>query len=263
MPDSRASYLKAMGIVQWRLRERDNSGAGGAAASSPGEAAPSPDEPAGKASERVSPPRQAPRTDGRPAAAAAPSDDDIARLDWEGLQRAVPACTRCELHRTRTQTVFGVGDREAEWMFVGEAPGSEEDRRGEPFVGRAGKLLDAMLAAVGRSRDEVFIANVLKCRPPNNRDPHGEEVRQCGAYLLRQIELVKPKLLIALGRFAAQSLLDTTRPIGRLRGEVFEHAASRTPLIVTYHPAYLLRNPLDKRKAWQDLCLIKRTSESK
>jgi DNA polymerase len=183
-------------------------------------------------------------------------------MDWETLQRTVAACTRCDLHRTRTQTVFGVGNPDADWMLVGEAPGAEEDRRGEPFVGRAGKLLDAMLASVGRQRDQVYIANVLKCRPPNNRDPHGEEVQQCGAYLLRQIELVRPRLLIAMGRFAAQALLNTNRPIGRLRGEVFEHAASGTPLVVTYHPAYLLRNPLSKREAWQDLCLIRRTGEA-
>lgn len=182
-------------------------------------------------------------------------------LEWETLRQTVAVCTRCELHKTRIQTVFGVGNRQAEWMFVGEAPGGEEDRKGEPFVGRAGKLLDAMLAAVGKTREEVFIANVLKCRPPNNRDPLGEEVKQCEGYLHAQIRMVKPKLLIALGRFAAQSLLKSTRPISKLRGEVFEHAETRIPLIVTYHPAYLLRNPIDKRKAWRDLCLIKRVSE--
>lgn len=230
MRDPQARYLKAMGIVRWRLRNET--------------------------------PTDAPTRAQAPAAADELTDDRISRLDWETLQQVVSVCTRCELSRTRRQTVFGVGNREAEWMFVGEAPGSEEDRKGEPFVGRAGKLLDAMLAAVGRKREDVFIANVLKCRPPNNRDPHGEEVQQCGAYLLRQIELVQPRLLIALGRFAAQSLLNTTRPIGKLRGEVFQHAATQTPLVVTYHPAYLLRNPLDKRKAWQDLCLIKHTSEA-
>lgn len=232
-----------MGIVQWRLRGTGSDDS--AALVSSREEAPvssPPPQPAG--------PRDA------------STDEDIARLDWDGLQETVAACTRCELHRTRTQTVFGVGSREAEWMLVGEAPGAEEDRRGEPFVGRAGKLLDAMLATVGLERQQVYIANVLKCRPPNNRDPHGEEVQQCGAYLLRQIDLVRPRLLIAMGRFAAQSLLNTTRPIGKLRGEVFEHAASGIPLVVTYHPAYLLRNPLDKRKAWQDLCLIRRVSEA-
>lgn len=252
MPESRATYLKAMGIVQWRLRGTPLS------TEDPGTARPDePPEPevsAGPAPAQVEQPAG--------SGAARPGDEEIGRLDWERLQRTVSVCTRCELHRTRTQTVFGVGNREADWMFVGEAPGAEEDRRGEPFVGRAGRLLDAMLESVGRKREEVFIANVLKCRPPNNRDPHGEEVKQCGAYLLRQIDLVKPRLLIAMGRFAAQSLLNTTRPIGKLRGEVFRHAASGTPLVVTYHPAYLLRNPLDKRKAWQDLCLIRRISES-
>lgn len=235
-----------MGIVQWRLR-----------AGSSGED--DADEPARDSAPASEPePEPAPQ----PLSSETLTDEQISCLDWDALQQAVAVCTRCELHRTRTQTVFGVGDREADWMFVGEAPGAEEDRQGEPFVGRAGKLLDAMLAAVGRKREEVYIANVLKSRPPNNRDPHGEEVQQCGAYLLRQIDLVRPRLLIAMGRFAAQSLLNTTRPISKLRGEVFEHAASGTPLVVTYHPAYLLRNPLDKRKAWQDLCLIRRISES-
>lgn len=250
--DRHASYLRAMGIVQWRLR----AGADGAAdAVEPGL-----DEQPGRPP-AVEPAEPAPAA-GPTGRAGPASDDDIGRMPWDALQGTVSSCTRCELHRTRTQTVFGVGNREAAWMFVGEAPGSEEDRRGEPFVGRAGKLLDAMLAAVGRTRDQVYIANVLKCRPPNNRDPHGEEVQQCGAYLLRQIDLVRPRLLIAMGRFAAQSLLNTTRPIGKLRGQVFEHAASGIPLVVTYHPAYLLRNPLDKRKAWGDLCLIQRASES-
>lgn len=254
MPDLRASYLEAMGIVQWRLRDDESTIE--AADTLPFETqTPQPAE----QTVAPEPDSSVPAAQGRPGAIA---DQETGELDWQDLQRAVAGCTRCELHHTRTQTVFGVGNREAEWMFVGEAPGAEEDRRGEPFVGRAGKLLDAMLAAVGRKRGEVFIANVLKCRPPNNRDPHGEEVTQCGAYLLRQIDLVRPKLLIALGRFAAQSLLNTTRPIGKLRGEVFRHAASGTPLVVTYHPAYLLRNPLDKRKAWRDLCLIERVSGS-
>lgn len=276
MRDSRASYLKAMGIVQWRLREQVDATGGPATRELAAKHAtehphdevsgrsPEPARPAlhESAARRAAEPGVGAVHDAGDGSTDGPTDDVIGRLDWETLERTVAACTRCELHRTRTQTVFGVGNRQAQWMFVGEAPGFEEDRRGEPFVGRAGKLLDAMLAAVGMAREEVFIANVLKCRPPNNRDPQGGEVRQCGAYLLRQIELVKPKLLIALGRFAAQALLSTTRPIGKLRGEVFKHAASGIPLVVTYHPAYLLRNPLDKRKAWQDLCLIKRVSES-
>lgn len=178
-------------------------------------------------------------------------------VDWEELKRRVAACTRCELSGTRTQTVFGVGNESASWMFVGEAPGAEEDKRGLPFVGRAGQLLNAMLHAIGLKREEVFIANVLKCRPPNNRDPLGEEVRQCEGYLHRQVDHVRPKLIIALGRFAAQSLLKTTRPIGSLRGVVHRYADTGIPLIVTYHPAYLLRNPVDKREVWRDLCLAR------
>lgn len=144
-------------------------------------------------------------------------------------------------------------------MIIGEAPGAEEDRRGEPFVGRAGKLLDEMLRAVGQGRDSVFIANILKCRPPNNRDPKAEESSQCRAYLERQIELVQPKIIVAVGRIAAQLLLDTDTPVGRLRG--VKHRLGNTPLVVTYHPAYLLRSPSQKRKSWDDLCLAKRIAE--
>ena len=174
---------------------------------------------------------------------------------WTELETAVRACTKCPLHATRTQTVFGVGSRHARWMFIGEAPGADEDRQGEPFVGRAGQLLNAMLFAMGLKREEVYIANVLKCRPPGNRDPQPEEVAQCEPYLLRQIELIRPALIIALGRHAAHSLLKTEVPLARLRGQRLSYHG--TPLIVTYHPAYLLRNPVDKRKAWDDLCLAK------
>jgi len=177
-------------------------------------------------------------------------------LDWASLREAVTACTRCSLCESRTQTVFGVGNPEADWMIVGEAPGAEEDRRGEPFVGRAGKLLDEMLRAVNQGRDRVFIANILKCRPPNNRDPKPEESAACRAYLERQIELVQPKIILAVGRIAAQLLLETDTPVGRMRGSVYR--LGETPLIVTYHPAYLLRSPSQKRKAWDDLCLAQR-----
>ena len=177
-------------------------------------------------------------------------------MDWQALRDSVAACTRCALHQSRTQTVFGVGNPEADWMIIGEAPGAEEDRRGEPFVGRAGKLLDEMLHAVGQGRDSVFIANILKCRPPNNRDPEAEESSQCRAYLERQIELVQPNIIVAVGRIAAQLLLDTDTPVGRLRG--VEHRLGSTPLVVTYHPAYLLRSPTQKRKSWDDLRLAKR-----
>lgn len=188
----------------------------------------------------------------------AEEDAAIARMDWETLREAVLHCTRCDLHRTRTQGVFGVGDRHAEWLIVGEAPGAEEDRLGEPFVGQAGKLLDAMLAAIGLKRGEnVYIANVLKSRPPKNRDPSPQEVAACLPFLERQIELIQPKLMLALGRFAAQSLLVTDTAISRLRGQV--HSYRGIPLVVTYHPAYLLRNPADKARAWEDLLLAHET----
>ena len=175
----------------------------------------------------------------------------------EAIDAQVRACRQCALHRTRTRTVFGTGSPGAACMFIGEAPGAEEDRRGEPFVGRAGVLLDAMLAAIGLGREEVYIANVVKCRPPRNRDPHAGEAAACSAYLVRQIEAISPRLLVAVGRVAAQSLLSTTKPIGRLRGHVHRHAEAGLPVLVTYHPAYLLRSPLEKRKAWDDLVRLR------
>ncbi len=177
--------------------------------------------------------------------------------DWSGLRDTVSACTLCALHRTRTQTVFGVGSVSADWMIIGEAPGAEEDRRGEPFVGRAGKLLDEMLRAVGLARETVYIANTLKCRPPNNRDPAVDEAASCRAYLDRQISLVSPKLILAVGRIASQLLLATDAPLGRLRGKKHYLPGGQIPVVVTYHPAYLLRSPTQKRKAWQDLCLAR------
>jgi uracil-DNA glycosylase family 4 len=190
--------------------------------------------------------------------AANQGSDPVAGMDWPALREAVRNCTRCELHKTRTQGVLGVGDIHAEWLLVGEAPGADEDRQGEPFVGQAGKLLDAMLAGVGLQRGKnVYIANVLKSRPPGNRDPKPEEVAACLPYLERQIDLIRPRLILALGRFAAQSLLLTDTPIGRLRGHVHEYRA--VPLVVTYHPAYLLRNGADKAKSWEDLVLARQT----
>jgi len=186
----------------------------------------------------------------------------ITAMDWAQLQHAVAACTACALSQSRTQTVFGVGDRRAPWMIVGEAPGAEEDARGEPFVGQAGRLLDNMLASIGRSRradapQTVFIANVLKCRPPGNRNPQPEEVAACEPFLLRQIELIAPRLVLVMGRFAAQSVLHTDASISALRGRVhrLNVAGRNVPAVVTYHPAYLLRNLADKSKAWADLCL--------
>ena len=215
MPDRRAAYLDALGIVAYGPRRAA--------------------QPAG------------------PQDAPAPADP--AALGWEALAAAVHGCRRCELCESRTQAVFGVGDRQARLMIVGEAPGAEEDCQGEPFVGRAGRLLNAMLRAVGLDRERVFIANILKCRPPGNRDPQPAEVAQCMPYLRRQIELISPALILCVGRIAAQNLLATDTPIGRLRGSL-HRLETGVPVIVTYHPAYLLRSPGEKRKAWEDLKLV-------
>lgn len=204
----------------------------------------------------------------RPVPADSGEAQRIARLDWEGLREAVAQCRACGLCESRRQTVFGVGSRHAHWMIVGEAPGEQEDLRGEPFVGPAGHLLDSMLRSIGLTRAEqpdgaaapplsparqVVIVNTLKCRPPRNRNPEPEELARCEPYLRRQIELVQPRMILAMGRFAVRSLLRSDEPIGRLRGRV--HRFGDIPVVVTYHPAYLLRNLLDKAKAWQDLCL--------
>jgi DNA polymerase len=180
---------------------------------------------------------------------------EISQLGLDALRARVAGCTACALHKSRTQTVFGTGNPAADWMVVGEAPGAEEDRQGEPFVGRAGLLLNAMLEAAGYARADVYIANILKCRPPGNRDPKNEEADCCTPYLYRQIELVQPKLILCVGRIAAQRLLKTDAPLGRLRGRVHRLDDMDFPVIATYHPAYLLRQPRDKRKAWQDLRL--------
>ena len=219
--------------------------------------------PVAPTSTRAAPPRAL-----APAAAASadgqarvPRPAGVELMDWPALREAVGACQACALCDSRQQTVFGVGNIEADWMIVGEAPGEEEDRRGEPFVGKAGQLLDRMLDALDLTRAEapaakqVFIANVLKCRPPANRNPLPTEVAQCEPYLLRQMALVKPKVIVAMGRFAAQSLLKSTDAIGRLRGKV--HHVDGIPVVVTYHPAYLLRNPADKGLVWDDLCLAR------
>ncbi|OYD78264.1 UNVERIFIED_ORG: DNA polymerase [Burkholderia sp. CF145] len=192
------------------------------------------------------------------AKADRPAQPAIDTLDWPALEARVSACERCRLCERRTNTVFGVGDREADWMLIGEAPGENEDKQGEPFVGQAGKLLDNMLQSLDLARDtNVYIANVIKCRPPGNRNPEPDEVARCEPYLQRQVALVKPKLIVALGRFAAQSLLKTEASISSLRGRVHEYEG--VPVIVTYHPAYLLRSLGDKAKSWQDLCLARDT----
>jgi uracil-DNA glycosylase len=189
----------------------------------------------------------------QPAAGASSGSD----LIWERLREEVAACTLCALCGSRTQTVFGVGNRRAQLLVVGEAPGAEEDRRGEPFVGRAGQLLNSMLRAIGCPREDVYIANVLKCRPPGNRDPSPTEVASCLPYLQRQIELLSPALILVVGRIAAQNLLATDVPIARLRGSVHRFGSTGIPLVVTYHPAYLLRSPGEKRRAWVDLKLAR------
>ncbi len=194
-----------------------------------------------------------PRTAGPGSARAPEAATGSGAPDWDALAEAVRGCRLCGLCETRTQTVFGVGHRNARLMVVGEAPGAEEDRQGEPFVGRAGLLLNAMLRAAGFARGEVMIANVLKCRPPNNRDPSDEEAERCLPYLRRQIELVDPEVILCVGRIAAQRLLDTDTPISRLRGRV--HRLDGRPVVVTYHPAYLLRSPGEKPKSWEDLKL--------
>ncbi len=179
--------------------------------------------------------------------------------DWDNLQSRVAACTACSLHQGRTQTVFGVGNREAKLMIIGEAPGFHEDQQGEPFVGRAGQLLTAMIKTIGFDRKDVFIANILKCRPPNNRDPNAEEVATCTPFLDQQIALVQPILLMAVGRIASHYLLNTKSSLESLRNKIHVYGENSIPLIVTYHPAYLLRNPADKKKAYADLLFIHKT----
>jgi len=198
------------------------------------------------------------------AARAAVLPATVAALGWPELREAVAACTACKLCEGRRQTVFGVGHPRAHWMIVGEAPGEQEDRQGEPFVGKSGQLLDNMLRAIALTRGEaeparqVYIANTIKCRPPGNRNPEPDELAKCEPFLIRQVQLVQPKIILALGRFAVQSLLRSSEPVGRLRGRV--HHYQGVPLIVSYHPAYLLRNPEDKAKAWDDLCLAVETA---
>jgi uracil-DNA glycosylase family 4 len=193
-----------------------------------------------------------------------PRPTGVEAMDWPALREAVVNCTACKLCTGRRQTVFGVGNPRAHWMIVGEAPGEQEDRQGEPFVGKSGQLLDNMLRAVGLTRAaadasrQVYIANTLKCRPPGNRNPQPDELAQCEPFLVRQVALVQPRIILAMGRFAVQSLLRSDEPIGRLRGRV--HRYQGVPLIVTYHPAYLLRNLDDKAKAWDDLCLAAQTA---
>lgn len=194
---------------------------------------------------------------GMPATGMPATEIPAAGDDWAGLEREVAACTLCALHRGRTRTVFGVGRRDAPLLVVGEAPGAEEDLRGEPFVGPAGRMLNAMLNAIGWPREQVYIANIVKCRPPENRDPVAEEAAACSDYLDRQIALVRPRALLAVGRVSAQHLLRSARTVGSLRGVVHRYGDPGVPLVVTYHPAYLLRTPTAKAECWQDLCMLR------
>jgi len=246
----RNAYLDALGIDRWVRRD--------APAEPVYEAPASPAAPVG------APSRPSTQKLASAAAEAVPVQPRVREplgpiSDWGVLRELVAACTACDLCKTRTQTVFGVGDTRAEWLIIGEAPGGEEDRQGEPFVGRAGQLLNAMLLAIGLPRETVFIANILKCRPPGNRDPKPEEVSNCLPFLSAQIALLKPKMMLAVGRIAAQNLLATDAPLARLRGKLHHFGEANTPLVITYHPAYLLRTPSDKRKAWEDLKFARAT----
>lgn len=248
---NRDYYLQTIGISRWARRS------GGPLPTLPAEAPIEPPSPG---------PRKAVLPAGQPGggdSVTAPADSspvlDCGRDDWTALAARVRQCTACELHRTRSQTVFGVGSQDADWLIIGEAPGADEDRQGEPFVGRAGQLLNAMLKAVDLERRQVYIANILKCRPPNNRDPRPEEVLSCEGYLRRQVELVRPKLILAVGRVAAQNLLKTDTTLSKMRGRLYYYGKQQIPVVVTYHPAYLLRSPGEKRKAWEDLKLARRT----
>jgi DNA polymerase len=251
----RLAYLEAMGVQAWSLRTPlpDDADAPSPLLAAEERSEDSPPLPMAEEQSAGGRPVISPLPAGEgPGARAFPS------CTWEELQTEVAACTACPLHKTRTQTVFGVGDRQAQWMVIGEAPGEQEDLQGEPFVGRAGLLLNEMLRAIGLQREQVYIANILKCRPPKNRDPQPAEAEACERHLLRQLALIQPKIILAVGRIAAQNLLKTAAPIGKLRGAVHDYRG--VPLVVVYHPAYLLRSPLEKRRAWDDLRLALQVS---
>jgi len=251
---AREQYLEALGIDLWMPRTRRRPPPP-ALPDEPVIEFPEPPLPAPVQLAAVSVPAARPGAAlGAPASCAGV---DASEEAWQGLRAQVSACVRCELCQTRTQTVFGVGDRHAELLVIGEAPGADEDRQGEPFVGRAGQLLNSMLRAMGNPRDTVYIANVLKCRPPGNRDPKPNEVASCLPYLQQQVDMIQPRLMLAVGRIAAQNLLATDTPLARLRGQIHRFGTRGTPLIVTYHPAYLLRSPGEKRKAWTDLKFVR------
>jgi len=245
---TRLQYLEAMGIDVWLPRHRpiaaQSSVGGDELSNNIGWSEPSEAHHTKSDAQRAT-------VDNEMRASHSAASRRNAENDWTELKHEVAACHACQLCETRTQTVFGVGNHHADWMLIGEAPGQNEDLQGEPFVGRAGQLLTEMLRAIGLQREQVFIANMLKCRPPNNRDPQAEEIAACHHFLLRQIELVKPKIILAVGRVAAQNLLNTQQSLAKLRG--IEHRLENYPLVVVHHPAYLLRSLTEKAKAWDDL----------
>ena len=252
MDSRRLAYLRALDIDVWERRDVVRPEAPSPAVRDSGPVV----------AREIVPTQETPPT----TAPIAARTSNVGTLGWDELAAVVKDCRRCPLHQTRTQAVFGVGNRSARWLVIGEAPGADEDRQGEPFVGRAGQLLNSMLKSMGLAREQVYIANILKSRPPNNRDPRQEEVAECIPYLYRQIELIDPTLILCVGRIAAQTLLATDTPIGKLRGKLHHLAPTQPagrprPMIVTYHPAYLLRSPAEKRKAWGDLVLAMQTFE--
>jgi len=233
----RDQYLQAMGITRWVRRESD----------------PVVEVEDSKAELTVQQPKEVELT-----AVQTPDSHIVSDLDWPALQQKVSTCVACDLHATRQQTVFGTGSQQADWMIIGEAPGEEEEKLGQPFMGESGQLLTAMIEAMGLKREQVYITNMLKCRPPETRDPDKDEFMACHSYLKRQIELLQPKIILAVGRVAAQTILDSKELMKNLRGKVFEYKNTGIPVVATYHPAYLLHAPSEKRKAWQDLQMAMR-----
>jgi len=250
---NRAEILKQMGITQWVLRSD-----GSSVEVSPETAPAVVDTVAPLATTRPPMPSANNTAPESPLEIAPLAAVTSVAETLDALNIEVQNCQACGLAASRTQTVFGEGPARADWLFIGEAPGQQEDRQGKPFVGRAGGLLTQMLLALGQSREQVFIANILKCHPLGNRDPLPDELAACEPFLLQQITLLQPKVIVALGRISAQALLKSEQPLGRMRGQVYRYGPNDTPLIVTYHPAYLLRNPADKSKVWQDLLLANR-----
>jgi len=232
----RDQYLQAMGITRWVRRQPDPVSVDSA------------DEVARVESVSAIEPGEVELT-----VVQTPESHMLDELDWPELAEQVSSCVACDLHATRTQTVFGTGNQQADWLIIGEAPGVDEDKQGEPFVGKTGHLLTAMIEAMGLKREQVYITNILKCRPPENRDPDTEEILACQVFLTRQIELLQPKIILAVGRVAAQNILGLTEPMKTMRGQSYTYQDSNIPVVVTYHPAYLLRAPSEKRKAWEDL----------